>query len=191
MPEAAFSPARTPTIEFVDANLHRLEEARRQQSEVRARLAEDRAVLADLRQRHDAAAIVASTELAPVIVADEQLERDVTQRVSRFERTVAQNRTAATHLAAMVADADAEFGPVVAQLQIPNEVLIAAWRRSREISHETRELRASTEDRRFRRVPADPFGDIKAAAEALLARLERVRITHGAQLQTSGRKEMA
>lgn len=153
-------------------------------------LTQHRPIWTALAGRADAGAFEERRVLAPIIAAAEARERALARGIAEYQDAIARNRAKVEALAVTIADTDVQFGPVIARLHVTDEELGAAWRRSREISRETSELLASTGDRRaFRRPLADPFLDLRTAAEDLLARLDRIRATHGAQYQ-AGQKEM-
>ena len=191
MSEHAFVPERPAAREYTDRHDTELAGLQVDQENVRRRLGQYRRAWQQWLPRKDEPRGSQELDrLAPLIVELEERDEALSQQMARVQTIIQKNRTAVVTLASRVADCDRLFGPVIARLHVSDDELIAAWTCSRDISVEARELLASTGDRQFRRTP-DPADDIRAAAEDVLRRLDRVRARRG-QLQGSpAAKEIA
>jgi hypothetical protein len=170
-------PAVVPADEHVDVHTtKRAALQREQQEDVRRPLAEFRREWQHwLPLAEDPTGRQELNRLAPLITALENRDKALSQEIAKEEATIVRNRAQAQAAAVLVTETRTRLDPMRSRLQLTDAEIEWAWKTSRELDHEHRELLASTGDRRYRRPPCDPYRALVEQAEATLTALHRIR----------------
>ena len=179
MTESIVPAVTTPVVDVNDKHVAELQTLQTEYLAISRRLGQQRPLLASLRARPDAAALIEANDLAHAIVADESRLTTLEKQITTKKVTIAKNRAKAEACAALVAETRTWLTPLLARLNVTDAELAACWDRSRELDAEHRELLDGTGDRQFRRSPVDPFREVRDTFEETLKRLERARLVRG------------